>query len=254
MHFGRSSEFYSSFTVAQFKLLTSTDFYSKWLAMSGSLFGLTVFFLSLAGSFITTPRLRWLLVSLWIGYLAYGFSFPFYIYTHSYYHIQLVPIIALGFAAALDPILKVISTQNMMGRAAVTALAVAVIGYHAWVGRSVLVAEDFHHQPQVWMEIGKSIPENAKVTALTQDYGLRLMLFGWRKVSLWPLSTERAELRNEDRDLTGRFTEITEGDDFFLVTAFNQLEKQPELEKILEEYPVAAEGEGFVLYDLRQDQ
>src|SRR6266487_1003690 len=73
-HSGRSSEYFISWSVALFKLISSSDFYSKWLAFLGSLFGLTILFASLAGALIAPPRLRWLLISLWIGYLAYGLT------------------------------------------------------------------------------------------------------------------------------------------------------------------------------------
>jgi len=252
LHSGRSSEYFVNWSVTLFKLVSSSDFYSKWLAFLGSLFGLTILFASLAGALIATPRLRWLLFSLWAGYLAYGLTLPFQMYTHSYYHIQLIPIVALGLAAALNPIFEKVSAQGVAVRGAFVILMAAIVGYHAWVARSVLVAEDYSHEPQFWQEIGDAIPENAEVIALTQDYGFRLMYFGWHKVSLWPLNTDLAQLKNEDRDPAGRFDEITDGNDYFLVTAFGQLNQQPELKRILDEYPVLEEGDGFVLYDLRQ--
>jgi hypothetical protein len=200
---------------------------------------------------IASPRLRWLLIGLWIGYLAYGLTLPFQMYTHSYYHIQLAPVVALGLAVVLDPLYKAVAAQSVAGRVAFVALALAVIGYQSWVARSVLVAEDFRHEPAVWRKIGDAIPADANVIGLTQDYGYRLMLFAWRKVDLWPLNTDLADLRNQDRDPASRFDEITAGNDYFLVTAFGQLDKQPGLKKILDQYPVTAEGDGFVLYDLR---
>ena len=251
-HSGRSSEYFVSWSVALFKLISSSDFYSKWLAFLGSLFGLTILFASLAGALIASPRLRWLLVSLWIGYVAYGLTLPFQMYTHSYYHIQLIPVIALGLAAALNPVLERVSAQGVAMRVAFAALMVAILGYHTWVARSILVAEDFRFEPKVWGNIAAAIPEDADIIALTQDYGYRLMYFGWRKVNLWPLNTDLAQLKNANRDTAARFNEITEGNEYFLVTAFGQLNQQPELKKILEEYPVAGEGDGFILYDLRQ--
>jgi hypothetical protein len=252
LHSGRSSEYFISWSAAMLKLLTSTDFYSSWLGFLGSLFGLTVLFASLAGIFVASPRLRWLLTGLWAGYGLYGLTLPFQMYTHSYYHIQLVPVIALGLAAALDPLFERASVQNGAARAVFIGVIAALIGYQAWAARSVLAAEDFRQEPPVWERIGKAIPENAEVIGLTQDYGYRLMLWGWRKVSLWPLNTDLAEVRNENRDPAARFDEITADMDYFLVTAFGQLDKQPELRKILEAFPVAAEGDGFVLYDLRR--
>jgi len=249
---GRSTEYFFAWTVALIKLITSTDFYSKWLAFIGSLFGLTVIFLSLAGALIATPRLRWLLISLWIGYLLYGLTLPFQMYTHSYYHIQLIPVVALGLAAALSPLLEGAAGQGPAGRAAFAALVAAVIGYHSWAARSVLMAEDFRHEPAFWQEVGEAIPTDADVIALTQDYGYRLMVYGWRKVSLWPLSTDLSETRGGTLDAPGNFAGLTEGKEYFLVTAFGQLEKQPDLKEILETYPVAAQGDGYVLYDLRK--
>jgi 4-amino-4-deoxy-L-arabinose transferase-like glycosyltransferase len=250
MSSGRSTEYFFAWTVALMKLITSTDFYTKWLAFLGTLFGLTILFLGISGALIAPARMRWLLISLWIGYLLYGLTLPFQMYTHSYYHIQLVPLIALGLAVALDPLVEYVSSLGGVGRAGFIALVVAVIGYQAYAARSVLVAESFRHEPAFWSEVGEAFPADAKVIALTQDYGYRLMLYGWRKVDLWPIATELSATRNPDKDNAAQFDEITAGEDYFLVTAFGQLDKQPALKKILEAYPVAVEGDGYILYDL----
>ena len=247
---GRSTEYFFSWTVSLIKLISGSDFYTKWLAFIGSLFGFTMIFLSIAGGFLATPRLRWLLISLWIGYLLYGLTLPFQMYTHSYYHIQLIPIVALGLAAALNPLIEIAAVQSVAGRAGFIAVIVAVIGFQSWVSRSVLVADSFRHEPAFWQQVGEAIPTDAKVVGLTQDYGFRLMLYGWRKVTLWPYSTELAEVRNGKVDFANRFDELTVGRDYFLVTAFGQLDKQPSLKKLLDAYPIAIEGNGFILYDL----
>ena len=52
----RSTEYFFAWTVTMIKLITSTDFYSKWLAFIGSLFRLTMIFLSIAGA--SDPQLR----------------------------------------------------------------------------------------------------------------------------------------------------------------------------------------------------
>jgi len=246
----RSTEYFFAWTVTLIKLITSTDFYSKWLAFIGSLFGLTVIFLSLAGALLAPARLRWLLIGLWIGYLLYGLTLPFQMYTHSYYHIQLIPIVALGMAAALNPLFERAAGTGAVGRVGFILLMIAVIGYQAWVARSVLAAEDFHHEPAFWQAVGDAIPADADTIGLTQDYGFRLMLWGWRKVSLWPLSTGLSEARG-GQDVND-FAAITAGKEYFLVTAFGQLEKQPDLKVVLEQYPIAVQGDGYVLYDLQK--
>ncbi len=251
LHSGRSTEYFFSWSLALIQLVTSTNFYAKWLGFLGSLFGLTVIFVSLAGVFVASPRLRWLLLGSWIGYLLYGLTLPFQMYTHSYYHIQLTPILALGLAAALNPLFERAASQGAASRAVFVAVIVALIGYQSWVARSVLVAGNFRSEPAVWAAIGKSIPENANVIALTQDYGFRLMMWGWRKVSLWPVTTDLSQLRG-GLDPAASFDEYVAEKDYFLVTAFGQLDKQPTLKKILSKYPIAAQGDGFVLYDLHQ--
>jgi 4-amino-4-deoxy-L-arabinose transferase-like glycosyltransferase len=249
---GRSTEYFFAWTLALIKLITSADFYSKWLGFLGSIFGLTMIFLSISGALLAPPRFRWLLISLWIGYLLYGLTLPFQMYTHSYYHIQLIPIIALGLSVTLNPLLEYAQNQGKVWRAGFAVALLFAVGYQSYAARSVLVAEDFHHEPAFWAQIGEALPAEAKVIGLTQDYGYRLMLFGWRKVTLWPYSTELAEVRNGTIDFSDRFDELTNGKDYFLVTSFGQLEKQPSLKKLLDEYPIAAKGDGYILYDLKK--
>jgi 4-amino-4-deoxy-L-arabinose transferase-like glycosyltransferase len=247
---GRSTEYFFAWTVTLIKLVTASDFYARWLAFIGSLFGLTMIFLSIAGVLVSTPRLRWLLVSLWVGYVLYGLTLPFQMYTHSYYHIQLIPILALGLASAVDPLIERVATQGRGVRLGSILIIVVFFGYQSWVARSILIAEDFRHEPAFWKQVGDALPADADVIALTQDYGYRLMLFGWYKVSLWHLVTDLSETRAGGQDASD-FSERTEGKEYFLVTAFGQLDKQPDLKKILSQYPIAAEGDGYVLYDLR---
>jgi 4-amino-4-deoxy-L-arabinose transferase-like glycosyltransferase len=249
---GRSTEYFFAWTVTLLKLVTSTDFYSKWLAFLGSLFGLTIIVFSMAGAVLAAPRLRWLLVSLWVGYILYGLTLPFQMYTHSYYHIQLIPIVAWGLAVAVNPLLERAAGLGVVWRAAFVGVIAAAVGYQAWVARSVLVAEDFRHEPAFWREVGEVIPADANVIGLTQDYGFRLMMWGWRKVNTWPLVTDLSEAHGGTHDAVTDFTDLAAGKDYFLVTAFGQLDKQPDLRDILEGYPIAAQGDGYVLYDLRK--
>ncbi len=250
-HPGRSTEYFFSWTVELIKLITSVHFYSDWLGFVGGLLGLTMLFLSLVGVLLAPPRVRWLLIGIWIGYLLYGLTLPFQMFTHSYYHIQLVPVVALGLAPLVELAVVKASNFNNYLKTGLVALIVAAIAYQSWAARSTIVAEDFSQAPGLWESIGRSIPVNSPVIGLMQDYGYDLMYWGWRKVSLWPLSTDLSEVKNGSRDLAAKFTDLTAGNDYFLVTAFGQLDRQPNLRKILDGYTVAAQGDGFILYDLR---
>jgi hypothetical protein len=263
---GNSNEYITNWSLAMLKLITSTDFYSRWLAFLGSLFGQTFIFLSLAGTLIASPRGRALLIGLWAGYLLYGLSVPFQMYTHSYYHIQLTPIIALGLSPIAEAIISKalsgatrsvgsavdgrVSGENRLWQVALTIITVAVIGFQSYVARSVLIADDYRTEPAFWQKIGQAIPADAKVIALTQDFGYDVMYYGWRRVDTWPLASGLAEVRGNTINAEKTFAEFAADKDYFLVTSFNQLDKQPDLKKILDGYPIAAQGDGFMLYDL----
>jgi len=163
-----------------------------------------------------------------------------------------VPVMALGLVPLIDAVAVRVSALERGWKAALMVVLVVLFGYEAWAGRSAIVAEDFSKTPALWASIGEAIPANAEVIALTQDYGFDLMYWGWRRVDLWPLATDLAAVRNSDRDLAARFQAITAGKDLFLVTAFGQLDGQPELKKILNGYTVAVQGDGYVLYDLHR--
>ncbi len=248
---GNSTEYITNWSLDMLKLITSGDFYTKWLAFLGSLFGQTFIFLSLAGTLLAAPRGRALLIGLWAGYLLYGLSVPFQMYTHSYYHIQLTPIIALGLSPLIEAVARKGSGEKRIWQIALTVLTVAVIGFQAYVARSVLFAEDFRAEPAYWQTVGEAIPADSDVITLAQDFGYRLMYYGWRRVDLWPLASGLAELRGNQINAEKTFAEMAAGKDYFLVTSFNQLDKQPDLKKILDGFPIAAQGDGFILYDLK---
>lgn len=249
-HPERSTEYFFAWTVELLRLITSVHFYADWLGFVGSLVGLTLLFLSLAGTALASPRFRWMLVGLWVGYFVYGLMLPFQMFTHSYYHLQLVPVVALGLVGVAEALISAVTGLSRGWKLAALLVLLAFAGYEAWAARSVLVAEDFSEAPQLWRGIGAAIPEDADVIALTQDYGFDLMYWGWRKVHLWPLNTALSEARKDHRELMARFTELTAGNEYFLVTAFGQLDSQPGLAEALAGYSVAAEGEGYILYDL----
>lgn len=246
----RSSEYFVAWTVELLGLITSVHFYSDWLGFLGSLVGLTFFFIALLGTALAPSRFRWMLIGIWAGYLLYGLTLPFQMYTHSYYHLQIVPVIALGLVPVVEAVMDRARGLPRGWQAVAAVPVVLLVVYQAWAARSVLAREDFSDAPVLWRAIGEAIPDDADVVGLTQDYGYDLMYWGWKKIQPWPLRTALSDMRAGDRDIQARFAETAAGHDYFLVTAFGQLESQPALAEALNAYAIAAEGEGFVLYDL----
>lgn len=251
---GRASEYFSLWTLSLLHLIADPSFYVRWMSFLHSLFGLTVIVIALVGVLISTPANRALLLGLWLGYGAYGLTLPYQMYTHNYYHLQLIPIIALSLAPVAQLLVAQVRRTSKIWQAVFVLLALVSAAYPSWVARSELLRDDYRSEPAYWQEIASALPLDGSIVALTQDYGYRLMYFGWRKVKLWPITGEQelAELRGRDTNFEERFARHTEGRDYFVVTAFGQYNRQPELRGMLEaNYPVIAEGDGYIIYDLR---
>jgi len=126
-----------------------------------------------------------------------------------------------------------------------------------WDARTDLAHQDYRHEPAYWQEIASLLGRESSVVALTHDYGNRLAYYGWITPKIW-LPEGHIEKYRQLRggspiDVQEWFAEVTENRDYFLVTLMNQLDKQPELEELLNtNYAVYAEGDGYIIYDLHQ--
>lgn len=245
--------YFMNWTVALSHLLTDPSFYIRWLSFLQDLFGFTPILLALVGVILASPRLRSLLLGWWIGYAIYGMSLPYQMYTHSYYSIQLTPVIALSLTPIADIILEQINPQKGFWKGLFGAVVVLSIAFPAWLSIAAAKAEDYRAAPAYWQEIGSKLPPQGRIIALTQDYGYPLMYYGWRKVALWQTSGEQnlADLRGREKDFDSAFTNRIDGMDYFLITAFNQFNSQVALKKTLtEKYPILAQGNGYLIFDL----
>jgi len=45
---------------------------------------------------LSTNRERFIAIGLWVGYIAYGFTFPYNFITHDYYHLPIILVVAFG--------------------------------------------------------------------------------------------------------------------------------------------------------------
>jgi hypothetical protein len=251
---GRAADYFNGWTVQLSHLLLEPSFYARWFNLIQSLMGLAILLLALIGVLIAHPRNRVLLLGLWLGYAAYGLFLPYQMYTHSYYHLQLVPIVALSLIPVAQALLLRVWQQPRFWQLLVVLVALAGVVFPAYQSISLQASENHRIEPAYWQEIASYLPTDGKIVALTQDYGYRLMYYGWRKVSsLWPIQGEirLAKLRGEGKTFEQYFLNRTEGASYFLITAFGQYNDQPDLQEMLEtHYPLIAKGNGYLIYDL----
>jgi hypothetical protein len=252
---GRITEYVTSWTLALLPLLADPAFYVRWMGMLHNLFGLTLIFVGLIGVLISSSRNRIFLAGLWVGYLIYGLTLPYQMYTHNYYHLQLTPLLALSMAPLAALVFDRVARQPRGWQLLLAGALLLAAFYPAWVTRSDLFAEDYRNEQVYWQEIAQALPEDGKIIALIQDYGFRLMYFGMEKLNLWPNTGEQelSALRGSEKSFDSLFANKTEGHRYFLVTAMGQYNQQPELRSMLENnFPVIAEGDGYLIFDLSQ--
>lgn len=259
---GRAAQYFSTWTISLSHLLLTPRFYLAWVNLVQEVLTPTALIFALAGLWLARRRSKVLLLGLWLGYLVYGFTLPYQMNTHTYYHLQLVPLAALSMSLLFEALARLFVgrlanihnlQQIRLWEAAFSGLILLVVGLLSWQALVPLYGKDYRNEPAYWKEIASYLPADGKIVALTQDYGYRLMYYGWRKVILWPNRGEikLSVLRGSPKDFEDYFTKRTEEKRYFLITAFNQFEDQPELQTLLyANYPIAAQGQGYLIFNL----
>lgn len=239
-------------------LLLDRSFYGRWLVFVDELvsFGAVLF------GFLGIPLMgktgRGLLLGMWVGYLLYGLALPYNIYTHDYYNLPLVPIVAVLLAPIGTVVLGRMASLSRGWRAFILAAIVFAVAYQAWVNRSGILATDYDSEPLGWVKMGRELPTEGSIIGLTHDYGARIAYYGWRRVAVWPTTQDFVlfdlQGRGRSADFEAEFEQRTRGYDYFLVTLFGEFEAQSALrEKLVGSYPLEIDGDGYLLYRLTED-
>jgi hypothetical protein len=213
--------------------------------------------LGLLGFFLAKDnRLRIFLYGLWGAYIVYGLFFDYHVATHDYYHLPFIPIVAVSLSPLGDRVFARVAetASGRWARAAVyVILLYAVLGV-VWDVRNEMKSVDYRPQAAMWAEIGEKVNHQKNVVGLTQDYGSRLQYWGLTTAENWYTSGDEyySELRGNKVLFDKKFDEVMGRRDLFLVTDFDELKLQPELKARLSMHTVFAEGEGYIIYNLRE--
>ncbi len=260
-HKGQSAMNYIGFWTGSFSnLWLEPAFYVQWLKTLDRLFNLALLvagFVSMA--LFTTRGQRNAILSMWLGYGIYGLYFPYQIRTHEYYSLMFVPVVALSLAPLGQLLIHTLRTRPLFWRIVAAVAMLVGVAYPVWVAYTGLIGVNYATEAAAWRKMGEELPQDGQIIALTHDYGYRISYFGWRQVHIWPTTDELDMLAqratssgSEAVNFEQVFLKRTRGIDYFLVTRFDQLEAQSVLKTYLyEHYPVAAQGDGYLLFDLR---
>ena len=231
--------------------------YLQWEVKMSMAAGGVFVMLGLLGLLLVQDRtLRIFLYGLWGSYLLFGLFFNYHIATHDYYHLPFLPIVGLSLAPLGDWFFTRIREAVIQPwtRIAVSVILISGLFSVLWDVRNQMKAVDYRPEAAMWAEIGEQFDEGARIIALTQDYGSRLEYWGWRESANWPYRGDAgfANIREGVFSFDDLFNRYSSKMSFFLVTDFAEFDKQPELkERLLGSYPVSAEGDGYLIFDLK---
>ncbi len=230
------------------------SFYIFWVKMLDSLFSGGALLAAGIGTLLGPSRWRSVLVGIWIGYVVYGISLPHQTTTHSYYHLQLVPVIALGMTPVVGLLIEQLKRQARVWQVAALLVVAGVLVHAAWIVRSTFFGADFRDAPAYWARVGRAIPHDGNTIGLVDGYGYPLNYYGGWNLRLWPITAEfnLAELRGSD---WGSFEEYFEGRtaevQYFLITELGELDRQAELKAYLEtNATLYKDGGDYLIYDI----
>ncbi|MDI6770466.1 MAG: glycosyltransferase family 39 protein [Anaerolineales bacterium] len=245
-------------------MLRDPGFYVSWVFTAGGLVGFEVLLIALVGVLVAQRSAqRGLLIGLWISYLIYGLAFPYHFITHNYYHLPLIPIVAIGLLPITGLVMGQLAAQKGplplgLRRAGFLGILFFGILINLWEVRVTLVREGYRHEIPFWQELGQIIGHDKSVIELSGDYGYRLAYWGWVNGAHW-MTTADVNLRQlagqQQPDFAAAFAEQTAGKDLFVITSPPEWQSQADLREYLTtHYQLIAmdEGDGYWIFDLHQ--
>ena len=113
------------------QLLLTVSFWRDWIASIWVVVGAIAFIGALFGVLLFRKGLpRALMIGLWSGYLLFGVTFTHHIHTHSYYSLQLIPVVALSLAPVGAWVMQYLNqtlNPNHLGRVALRSYAGVIV-------------------------------------------------------------------------------------------------------------------------------
>lgn len=189
---------------------------------------------------------------IWAGYVIYSIFFTYHITTHDYYHLPVIPLLAI-FLAGLSELL--FTKINLFDRKGLirAGLVVAVLMGTAG-GAYLFFRDDYRHEPDFYYQVANAVPEDSRKIVLSQDYGNRITYYGWITPRPWkdPGGIDYSQPYSENGEAFSQYFEsYTMGFDYFIITQIKLFQKNEYLYRYLnEQYPVAKKGGGYIIFDL----
>lgn len=235
-------------------LLIRKDFWLGWFDNLLNVAEFTALILAVVGFFLIRNRkAQYLIVGLTLSYLVFGIAFTYHIHSHSYYHIQVFPIIGICLAPVVVRIIQ--SLKQVAGKTwwipiIIVSIFTLIVGLRDVRARMYRVVVD---DPAVAWEIGEIINHSPNTVFVAYHYGLPLEYYAEIAGADWPVSKDDPFYRRPgDRDLSvqERIEALGFDPEYFLITNFDLYNrKHQDLKEYLEAYcEVIAQNELYLIY------
>jgi 4-amino-4-deoxy-L-arabinose transferase-like glycosyltransferase len=236
-------------------LFSSQVYWREWLLLGTSEVGLTPLLLALLGLTLVSRGVpKALLAGLWIGYFVFGLVFNFHIHTHGYYHLQLIPIIALSFAPIISLLVHRLSDvcRSWYRWVPITGALVLMFVFTAYEVHKGLAYPNFE-SITVLREVGGIVQHSTRTVYVARFYGRPLEYYGELSGLPWPQRITQGlygRAGERERTIEQRFAALGFSPEYFIITDFNQFDRyHPDMKEYLSNHcRVVAQSKQYVIY------
>ena len=240
------------------QLWVSPFFWRGWLMQIETTVGFVCFIGALLGTFCFRAGLpRTLMLSLWGGYGAFALALNYNLATHNYYQLQLIPIVGL----ALGPIVVLLMSRihefqpSRQVRLAIWGIWCLAVALSLAGARARIIDPSAERKVAIQEAIGAEVHHSRKTIFLSADYGVPLEYHALICGRSWPLSWDLEWERLAGVPVLGaqeRFSRRYAQDlpQYFIVEDIQEFAKQPDLGRFLSQFPIVAQSEDYVIYNL----
>jgi hypothetical protein len=210
------------------------------------------------------------LLALWGGYVLFGLVYTTHIYSHNYYSLPLIPVVALSLglvAGVLGDYLRVLLRSRVVQVATASLLvATMAFGVGAKAGNLSLPRpphDDEQQRIEIYRHIGELVHHSSR--ALVVEWTAGLWYYGWVSGRYWPnhwdLEWQVKTLGLQPMSASERFATtdtrywpavgaIKPTPSVFIVLEPIELALEPDLSVYLSGFPVLAQSPDYVIFNL----
>lgn len=242
------------------KLLVDPLYWRGWLDKIWFVMGYSPLVAGILGIFLCRAGIpRTTMGALWAGYVLLGLVFTYHIHTHDYYHLVLIPVVALSLAPVVGSLLQ--RLDGMCSRRSARVVAMVVLGLAVVSSMDKASWRRTRRSPEAFLAtaeaVGQAVNHSHKTIVLSPESGKPLTFHAEIAGVKWPTRNDLVthELRGKPM-LTARQRLdgliAAHGSEYFIVTFARELSTQEGLKQLLtSEFPVIARGRYHQIFDLR---